>query len=167
MPDENLEQQGQQQEQNEYQQYIDKIQELKNNSVSKEEYNKLREENRQLLDSLVQGVAPNGEGSLPPEEKIEDLRKQLFNPDHELNNLEYVDNVLKLRNRILKETGEDIFVARKSNLYSPDQSSYEAAERVAKIFEECIERAEGDPDVFTAELMRRTNDVQIPQYRRK
>ena len=35
--------------------YIEAIKEMKQNSVSKKAYDKLREENKQLLDSLING----------------------------------------------------------------------------------------------------------------
>ena len=35
--------------------YIEAIKEMKQNSVSKQAYDKLREENKQLLDSLING----------------------------------------------------------------------------------------------------------------
>ena len=154
MPDENLENQP---ETNPNEDYIETIKKLKENTVSKEEYDKLRAQNKQLLDSLV-----NGEDLEQPSEEvssIEDIRKELFNPDKELSNLEYASKALELRDRVLEEKGIDIFVAKNS------QYPNEAAERVASVLQQCIDRAEGDSSIFTAELQRRTNDILIPRRR--
>lgn len=61
-------------QQNENQQYIDAIRDLKANTVSKERYDKLMEENKNLLNSLVNGepvaAAAPAQPELPP---IQDL----------------------------------------------------------------------------------------------
>jgi hypothetical protein len=46
--------------------YIAAIQELQNNTVSKDQYQKLREENKKLLDALVSGQQIN----VPAEEPV-------------------------------------------------------------------------------------------------
>lgn len=144
------------------QDYIEKIKELKKNTVSKEDYDKIREENRQLLQSLVEG---NPLQEQPAEEKkmtADELRKALFQPERELNNLEYCKLAVELRDAVLEEEGKDIFVADNSQ-YTPGQDSYDAAERVASVMKDCIEYAQGDSVAFTNELMRRTNDVNLPR----
>ena len=62
---------------NENQQYIDAIRDLKANSVSKDRYNKLMEENKNLLNSLVNGevvatAAPAQQNDVPPIQQIVD-----------------------------------------------------------------------------------------------
>lgn len=64
---------------NENQQYIDAIRDLKANTVSKDRYNKLMEENKNLLNSLVNGesvatAAPSQQNELPP---IQDLVNEM------------------------------------------------------------------------------------------
>lgn len=157
MPDEILENQP---DTNPNEDYIETIKKLKENTVSKEEYDKLRAQNKQLLDSLV-----NGEDIEQPSEEvssIEDIRKELFNPDKELSNLEYASKALELRDRVLEEKGIDIFVAKNSQY--PNEAAA-SAERVASVLQQCIDRAEGDSSIFTAELQRRTNDILIPRRR--
>lgn len=53
MADEILE--NQETEVNEYQKYLDSINELKSNTVSKDKYDKIMEENKTLLESIVNG----------------------------------------------------------------------------------------------------------------
>ena len=57
--------------------YIEAIKEMKANTVDKEAYLKLKEENKQLLNSLVNGEEIKGQ---EPEQKesIEELRSRLF-----------------------------------------------------------------------------------------
>lgn len=63
---------------NENQQYIDAIRDLKANTVSKDRYNKLMEENKNLLNSLVNGesvaAAAPSQTELPP---IQDLVNEM------------------------------------------------------------------------------------------
>lgn len=143
--------------------YIDQINELKATTVSKADYEKLRNENKKLLNSLVKGDYEQ-ESVVLSKPSNDELRRDLFNSKNEMTNLEYVTKALQLRNNILEETGKDIFVASNS-VYTPTQESYECANRVAQVFEECIEYANGDSEVFTNELMRRTDDVKLPGLR--
>ena len=41
----------------------------------------------------------------------------------------------------------------------PTNEDYEAAQKVADAFQSCIDVAEGDPEIFTRELMRITKDA--------
>lgn len=142
-------------ETNEYQTYIDTINELKANSVSKEKYDQLKQENKSLVDALKNGQQINVEEET--EVDIDQLRKDLFNVDKPLTNLEYVSKSLQLRNAILEKEGVDIFLPNGKN-YKYDSSDKEKADFVAQMFQECIDYADGDSQLFTQELMRRTKD---------
>lgn len=134
-------------------QYIEALNQLKANSVDKADYDKLKAENKKLLDSIVNGT----EVALPATEKasIDDLRKKLANSSEDnLSSLEYTETALKLRERLLEEGQEDPFVAHGSQ-YSPTQVDYDRANRVAAILQDCVDNAEGDDDTFLAELKKR------------
>ena len=147
--------------------YIKAINELKQNSVSREQYEKLQKENKDLLDTLINGgqvemVDPATKPS------IEDLRKGLFSreaADKEMTNLEFVSKSLELRNAIIDAGGTDPFlpIGRGIDLTRED---YEAAEFTAQQFQECIDIAKGNSEVFTAELMRRTVDNSLPNAKK-
>lgn len=137
--------------------YVAAIQELQNNTVSKDQYNKLRAENKKLLDALVSG------GSIEnpvqkPEVDIDALRKELFNKDAQLTNLEFIEKSLELRDALLDKGEPDPFLPIGSRI-SPTPEEARIAENVADIYRECIDYANGDSEVFTNELMRRTVDV--------
>lgn len=166
MADEKLEQTNvNENETNEYQQYIDTINDLKANSVSKEKYDQLKSENKSLIDALKNGQQIQVEEETKVD--IDELRKELFNTDKPLTNLEYVSKSLQLRNAILERDGVDIFMPNGKN-YKYDSDDQDKADYVAQMFQECIDYANGDSQLFTQELMRRTKDdtpLQKSKYR--
>lgn len=143
--------------------YIEALKEMKQNSVSRESYDKLKSENKQLLDALVQGK----EIELPKEEKVDvnELRKKLFNKDASLSNLEYVDTALKLRKALIDNGERDPFLPYGDRVDTTAEH-YAKAETVANVLQECVDFADGDSGIFTAELQRRTKEA-IPAYARK
>ena len=150
---------------NEYQTYIDEIQNLKETTVSKEQYEKKCEENRKLIQSLANGTPLPGAEQEPPKPSIEELRKKLANGD-QLSNLEYVKTVLALRNSLIEKGEQDPFVPQGANV-KPEATDWAAAQRVADAFQSCIDYADGDSEIFTTELMRITKDsAPIPTKRR-
>lgn len=140
--------------------YIEAIKEMKQNSVDRSVYDKLKSENKQLLDALVNGK----EIEISQEEPVDiaKLRKDLFNKDGHMSNLEYVSNALKLRDALIEKGERDPFLpyGDKVNLTA---EHYDKAEQVATVLKECVEFADGDSGIFTAELQRRTKDV-MPRY---
>ena len=136
---------------------VQAINELKQNSVSKEEYNKVVSEKNKYLKALIDG---NQIAEAQPKEPvdIDALRKDLFGGSKDLTNLEYAQKSLELRDALIERDGVDIFVGRGSKL-TPTDEDYEAAQRVADAFKQCIDVAQGDSEIFTRELMRITEDV--------
>lgn len=142
--------------------YVAAINELKQNTVSKTEYTKLRAENKKLLDALVSGR----EIDLPKEEPIDvnELRKKLFNKDANLSNLEYVDTALKLRSALIEQGERDPFLPVGDRV-SETAEMYDIAQRVADGLQECVDFADGDSGIFTAQLQRITKDTPIKRRR--
>ena len=137
--------------------YVAAIQELQNNTVSKEQYFKLKSENKKLLDALVSGTAIE-QPVQKSEVNIGELRKELFNKDAQLSNLEFVEKSLELRDALIDAGEPDPFLPVGSRI-SPTPEEARQAENVAQIYRECIDYADGNSEVFTNELMRRTIDV--------
>ena len=146
------------------QDYLAAIKELKENSVNRSEYNKLRAENKRLIDAVVNGQPGQEEQVVVKhsKEQIDDLRNELFNSPRELNNLEYVTKAMELREALIENGEPDPFLPVGKQI-SPTRDDLEGAEKVAQVYRECIEYAEGDSEVFTNELMRRTRDVKLPR----
>lgn len=144
--------------------YIDQIKKLKENSVSKDDYDKLRLDNKRLIDALANGTQLNEkvDSKIDAVENINNLRKKLFSNESNLNNLEYCKAAVELRDELIKKGERDPFLPFGHNVVATD-SDYETSERVATVMKECIEYADGDSDIFTNELQRRTVDVVIPK----
>ena len=146
------------------QDYIAAIKELKQNSVDRSEYDKLRAENKKLIDAVVNGQPGQEEQVLVrhSKEQIDDLRNDLFNSPRELNNLEFITKAMELREALMENGEPDPFLPVGKQI-SPTRDDIEGAEKVAQVYKECIEYADGDSEVFTNELMRRTRDVKLPR----
>lgn len=138
--------------------YIETIKELKNNTVSKELYQEALDKNKKLLEALKEGKQVEEQ----PKRSKEDLIKVI--KDEHTTNQDFVKASLELREIYKEETGKDLFIPN-CNSYVPQDSDNVAAEKVATIFSECLEYAEGDAQAFTNELQRRTNDT--PMSRRR
>ena len=146
------------------QDYLAAIKELKEKSVDRSEYDKLRAENKKLIDAVVNGQ-PGQEEQVSvkhSKEQIDELRNDLFNSPRELNNLEYITKAMELREALMENGEPDPFLPVGKQI-SPTRDDLEGAEKVAQVYKECIEYAEGDSEVFTNELMRRTRDVKLPR----
>ena len=144
--------------------YIDQIKKLKENSVSKDDYNKLKADNKKLIDALANGTQLEGkvEPKIDAVENINNLRNKLFSKGTNLNNLEYCDTALQLREALIENGNRDPFLPFGHNVIATD-SDIETANRVATVMRECIDYADGDSDIFTNELQRRTVDISIPK----
>ena len=130
---------------------------LKQNSVNREDYNKLKAENKKLLDSIVNGT--DAGLSQPVEKKsVEELRAAYLKEDQ--SNLEYITNALKLREALIAEGKPDPFLPIGEQILPTDEDVAKA-QHVAEVLQECVDYAEGDSNVFTNELQRRLVDVKI------
>ena len=136
--------------------YLAAINELKQNSVNREDYNKLKAENKKLLDSIVNGTPV--EVQSPQRKSIEELRAAYLKEDQ--TNLEYISNALKLREALISEGKPDPFLPVGEQILPTDED-VAAANKVASVLQECVDYAEGDSAVFTNELQRRLIDVKI------
>jgi len=141
------------------QDYLATIKELKQNSVDRSKYEELRAENKKLLEAVVNGSsveAPKQEVV----ESIDDLRKDLFSGEQDLTNLDFITKSLELRRQLIAKGEPDPFLPV-GNQIQPSDFDVATANKVAEILQECVDYADGDKDVFTNELMRRTVDVKI------
>lgn len=143
--------------------YIEQIKKLKENTVSKTDYTKLQEENKKLLQSLVNGETIQQEAQ-PVD--IGALRKELFSGDADFSNLDYMTKVMDLRDAIIEAGGTDPFLPYGKKIL-PTDDDIATANRVAETIKECIEYAEGDSQVFTNELQRRMIDSSNGTTKRK
>lgn len=144
--------------------FIQEVNDLKANSVSKEEYNKVVEEKKTLMKALIDG---NTDGlDLPTNNSNDDIEKRIKENRNKLakgevaNDLEYWQTVLQLREDVIETRGEehDPFLPN-GHEYLYDENDARSANRVAEVVQQCIDSSEGDPEIFRNELMRRTKDT--------
>lgn len=135
--------------------YIEAIEKLKENSVPKEDYEKLREENKRLLDNFINGNVEK-EQQEKKEIDVKALEKRLSERDPRMTTLEGMKLILDLREADMSAGKRDPFIS--ANNHAPTKEDFEKAEQRAQIYKECIDYAEGDPNLFAQELSRRTID---------
>lgn len=132
--------------------YIEALKEMKANSVNKAAYDKLKEENKQLLDALINGGQVTQEITKEPV-NIDSIRKKLFSGEAELSNLDYMKTALELREALLDQGSPDPFLPYGQNI-APTDEDIKTADRVAEAIKSCIDYADGDSEIFTNELQR-------------
>lgn len=133
--------------------YIEAIKEIKANSVSKDAYKKLQEENKKLLESLIAGETIKAPKTTV-EEKVDlnALRKHL---DEAESPIDYCKTSLKLHEETLKQLGYNDYLPNGKKI-RPTKEDEEKANLFIKEIKECIDYADGDDQLFIQELQRRT-----------
>lgn len=122
---------------------------LKENTVSKEEYQKQVEKNKLLMRQIINGGGTKGESK----ETIDlgKIREEIFIDTENLTNLDFWKKVLTLRKERLEKEGTDVFAPRgQKTRYT--REDLESANKVAEVIEQCIEESEDNPQLFTAIL---------------
>lgn len=128
--------------------YIEVINDLKENRVDKELYLKAVEENRNLVNALVNGNQKANQDLEKEKINVADLAKDVLYSDKN-NNLEYAKKTLMLRKEILEKDGVDIFLPT-GKFTEPTQVDIKAAEQCAEYLQECIDNSNDDPKRFQA-----------------
>ncbi len=132
--------------------YIAAIEELKKNSVSKDQYDALAAREKKLLEAVVNGqeISTSKQESLEP--RLEYYKK--YKENKFSNDLDYWTNMVNLRKATIKEYGADPCVTGNYGL-TPDggriEPSYGEAETIQEqfdIIEGFIDEAKGNPLVF-------------------
>lgn len=142
--------------------YIETIKQLKENTVSKDQYNKLKEENSKLLKSLVNGETIEQEK--PKEIDVKGIEKKLRTENNRIKNIEYAQMLLDLREADLAAGKPDPFLSPANR--NPSEEDLAQCQKVADAFAYCIEYAEGDPESFTNELQKIMVDVPMPRKKK-
>lgn len=152
----------------ETQKYIDTINNLKATTVSRSEYDKVRDENKKLLEAMVNGrtdESASTEATSKP--TIQELRNKAYGKyADKLTDLEYVTTVLDLRDALLEKEGIDHMIPS-GKKYSPDINDQHCAQKAYEGLRHCVDIANGDNDVFIREVTRITNDSGLPRFKNK
>lgn len=143
---------------------VEQVKDLKENSVSKEEYAKLEETNKELMAALIDGkqVSTNQ----PEAEKVDifGLVKEMREMDNTSLDIDYCKKALEYRNAVIEQYGEenDPFCPTQAR-FTPTSEDKEKAQNVADVMQQCIEEANGNNAVFIALMQERTRDVRLPK----
>ena len=121
--------------------FIELARQAKENSVSKEEYNKVLEDNEKLQQYILEGKELEKKIETP-KKTIAELTKELKREG--ITNLEYISTSLELRKRYLEEEGRDIF--------APNSDDAQQVHKSVETLEGWVKQADGNPAVFNALL---------------
>lgn len=142
------------------QDYIDAYMELKKNSVSKDEYDRVVGENKKLFKTLTDGgqVINKVETKKRP---YAEVANDMLDP--KLNDLQMAKLFLELRDAYKEQTGND-FVCQHQESQIVEQDTKDL-ELYANILKDSIERANGDIKLFKAYYNSRIVDSGVPVRR--
>lgn len=141
--------------------YLATIKQLKENRVSKADYDKLMADNKALQEMIVNGQEPQVEQVV----KSRDVREILKDLNNSTNtNLDYTKYLLEYRKAYFEKFGKDCFSGEGFNAKFSEADN-ETAQRVADVMQQCIDDCENDPTLFNALFQRRMNEVKIPPRR--
>lgn len=149
--------------------YLKNIQELKDTTVSKELYEKLKKENEILAKNAINNIPVSNEPQLSEAEvsaanrkRMDELRKELYsNNDSEMTNLDYITKTLELRELVIKEDGYDPMVNQYLTKAEDQQYELDGVKRTVQTYKDLIDKSEGDPKVFKALLESITTDISV------
>lgn len=128
--------------------YLAQIAELKNKldneTVALDEYNKVRADNKRLMENYINGVKQK----VDKDDEVSeiDLAKKIINGSS--NNIDYWKDILAWRDKVIQRTGNDPWLPQ-GRKYNPTSYDIEASNDLAEIATECLEQANGNVDVFT------------------
>lgn len=138
--------------------YISAINEIKQNSVSKEAYEKLKADNKRLLDAVVSGkeIEIEAKPQKTRQEALEGWTKE------DVNNIDFFQNLLDYRDICIAETEIDPALSIGNKVNGVDMTP-EKADEIAQFLREQLEVADGDNAIFTREYQRLIKDTAIPR----
>jgi len=124
--------------------YAAALKKQKENSVPKDEYEKLKAEHEKLIADMIEGKNQPlvVDTSKPETVATKDLVKKILN-DKNLSNREYVKTALQMRNQMLDEGKPDPF-APIGFKRATTREEAETAIRVAKELQDCVDRSTDD-----------------------
>lgn len=153
---------------NETQKYIDTINQLKASTVSREQYDKLRDENKTLLESLVNGktteTSSTEETSKLSARELSDMLSKMSKDGTP--NLEYIATSLQYRDAYIEEFGKDPWALTGKDS-QPTQQDYIEMEAQAQSLKQLVEIADGNQEVFQREFTRVLTGTSMPNINPK
>ena len=136
--------------------YAEVIKNLKATTVSREEYDRVMNENKTLANALATSPAKStddDEVELPTDEYIDGLRKKLFKINGGISNREFIKTTLDLRDALMARGERDPFLPVNKE-YIDNPSDMAAVNDLANGLREIVEYSGNDDALFNSELKR-------------
>lgn len=148
------------------QDYLEAIKQLKDTTVSKEDYDKLREEHKKLLSSYLNGDnydVPKDEEKEEEEvvkrskeeilKSINENLAEVFTEDNHLSNLENAKAIIKYHDDYMELMGTDPF-ANQGNQYETSSQDKISPQKTYDYLKQCVEESGGDERAFDVAFQR-------------
>ena len=134
--------------------YIDAINGLKQELAQTAKKNEaLEAEARKLRNQFLNERTVETDDNSP---SVEELRKTFEDGLLTAPDIKQVENFVNLRNKLLEEGKMDPAVPV-GHTVTATAKDYDQADKVFQLLEYCLEKADGDPDIFSRELKKYTN----------
>lgn len=132
---------------------LKEYEELKKNSVTKEEYEKLKNEYDEAVSNYLSGNIQETKKEEPVD--MAKLRKELYSDSvTNLSDLQFMEKTLKLRDAIMENGGDDPFLGMLKGK-APTTAEREHAKEVAEKMQKMVEDADGSNEAFHIILSQR------------
>lgn len=108
---------------------------------------------KKYYDSILNGQTVE---EVAPYRTRDEIRKELFGIEDKdnMSNLKYATLAVELDDACIRETGESCFLPKGKGV-TPTVDERDVAVRMNSVLKECIEEANGDPQIFDQALARR------------
>ena len=127
---------------------LNEVKRIKENSVSKEDYDKLLAEKKQLMRDFVYGSgdSANVDDTTP---SIQELRDKIFGDNvDQMSNRDFWENVSQLYHKRLEEDGKNIFLP-KGHKTRYKREDYEMVSSMMETIDSMLEDTKENPALFT------------------
>lgn len=149
---------------------IEALKEMKQTMVSKDEYDRVVAERNRIFDAYAKGERATVEEPAPEPVDIRKLATKLYGSEfYEGKDIDYMQDVLNLRQAVIDQWGCDTFVpeASENGKWKPTEADFLDAQRRADIYQECIDIAQGDNEIYLREINRRLGNNSPIQTKRR
>lgn len=151
-------------EDQEEQSAADIIAELRANTVPKNKYERLEQENKKLMRAIANGEEVQVEAPKTPEEI--NKQRETFLKENNAGPVKFWTDFLEVREYDIEHNKRDPMKGF-GKMYIPNEEEDMWMDRVADVVSQCLEIADGDDIVFSNELNRRINDVGVAVPKKK
>lgn len=125
--------------------FIKQIEDMKANTVPKNDYDKVLAERDRLKQAMLHGVTVKE--AEQPKTLAEERKAYAEAIKGGVTNVQGFEAALRLREAAIRETGKDPFMTEALDRIDPD-----FGERVAGVMSSMVEQSEGNPEMFNALL---------------